>query len=235
MSRSQSSNPEEPSKIAAQQPTNLNFYKMTNNRIKSILCASVIPLVVAASLSITPTVTAATGLSISDSIGDPNAISIAPGDTFTITMRLSATAEQLLGTTYSLVIPGAGSGKFTLVARDVIGTAFSDLTASNVADTVLTNAATVDLGGLVANLNNPAQPGVLYLATYTIASNPTLAPGIYTIQSGSNSVALNSGFDSIPLATSTYQVNVVPEPGTAALVFGGLGMLSILRRRRQRI
>ncbi len=206
---------------------------MTHTRFPSILGSSLVPLLIAAaSISAAPTAQAETFLSISDTFGDPSTISIAPGESFTIVMRLSTTTEQLIGTTYSLIAPGIGDGKFTLVARDVVGSAFSDLSSASVADTVLTNQATIDLGATVANISNPVQPGNLYVATYTVASNPTTAPGVYTIQTGANSIAADNNFNSIPLPTSSYQVNVVPEPGTAALVFGGLGVLSAFRRRR---
>jgi len=207
---------------------------MINHRIKSVFQTSAISLIVlAASLSITPTAKAVTGISLSDTIGDPNKITISPGSSFAVTMLLSATVEQLIGTTYSLVAPGAAAGKFTLVARDVVGTLFSDLTASNVSNTTLTNAATVDLGGLVANLATPTLPGTLFLADYMIASDPTLAPGVYLLQAGSNSVALDSAFNSLPVSTSSYEVTVVPEPGAAALAFVGLGVLTALRRARK--
>lgn len=207
---------------------------MTNLRLKSILSSSVLPLIAAAAaLSISPEAKAVSSLTISDTFGDPSTISITPGESFTIVLRLSTTTEQLIGTTYSLLAPGAGSGKFTLVARDVVGATFSDLSTASVADTVLTSANSTDLGASAADIFNPVQPGNLYLATYTIASNPTLAPGIYTIQTGTNSIAADSNFASIPLPTSTYRVQVVPEPGAAALLMGGLGVLAAMRRRRQ--
>lgn len=208
---------------------------MTTNSLKYILSKSAVPLIVtAASLFAVPSANGLTGISLSDTGGDPNKISISPGDNFVVSMRLSATVEQLIGTTYSLVAPGAGAGKFTLVTRSVVGTLFSDLTASNVSNTVLTSTATVDLGGLVVNLAVPAQPGTLFLADYTISSSPTLAPGVYLLQAGTNSVALDSAFTSLPLSTSTYEVTVIPEPGVASLALAGLGMISALKRNRRK-
>jgi uncharacterized protein (TIGR03382 family) len=207
---------------------------MKNNGFTKILRASAASLVAAVtSLYLASTASAVTAISLTDNLGDPGKVSISPGDSFVVTFRLSATTEQLLGTTYSIVAPGAGAGKFRISSRDVVGTLFSDLTASNVSNTTLTDSPTVDLGGLVANLALPAQPGNLFLADYTITADPTLAPGIYFLQPGTNSVALDSAFNSLPVSTSSYQVTVVPEPGTAALAFGGAGVLSAMMRRRR--
>jgi MYXO-CTERM domain-containing protein len=175
---------------------------------------------------------AVAGLSLTDSIGAPNAISISPGQSFSITMTLTATTEQLIGAGYSLVAPGAGAGKFTLVSRDVVGTPFSDLIVANVSNTTVSDVATVNLGGLVES--TPVQPGSYFLANYVISSSATLSPGIYTLQADPNAVAPDPSFNSVPLSTSTYQVTVVPEPGTAALALGGLGLLGALRRPRKK-
>jgi uncharacterized protein (TIGR03382 family) len=206
---------------------------MKNKNITNILSVSVISLVTAVSLSVAPSATALTGISLLDSIGDPTKVSISPGDSFLVTLRLNASVEQLIGTTYSLVATGAGAGKFRLVARDVVGTVFSDLTTPNISNTTLTEVASVDLGGTVQNFPTPAQPGNLFLADYTIVSDSTLAPGVYVLQAGTNSIALDNAFNSLPLSSSTYQVTVVPEPGTAVLAFGGLGVLSAMMRRRR--
>jgi hypothetical protein len=194
-------------------------------------CAFLASLVAVSATYLPQSAHAAAGISLTDNIGDPTAISISPGQSFSITLRLSATTEQLIGAGYSLVAPGAGAGKFTLVSRDIVGTPFSDPVVSNVSNTVLSDIATVNLGGLVDA--TPVQPGSYFLANYVIASSPTLSPGVYTLQGDPNAVASDPAFTSIPLSTSTYQVTVVPEPGTAALAFVGLGVLSALRRQRR--
>jgi hypothetical protein len=197
------------------------------------ISSPVLPLLAAASVFFTQEANAATGISLTDSFGDPTKTSISPGDSFIVTLRLSATAEQLIGTTYSIVTSTGAAGKFKLVSRSVVGTLFSDLTAGNISNTTLTEVATVDLGGTVQNLNAPAQPGTLFLADYTILADPTIAPGVYFLQAGTNSIAVDNGFNSLPLSSSSYQVTVIPEPGSAVLAFGGVGVLGGMVRRRR--
>src|SRR5215207_5897266 len=96
--------------------------------LKTIARAAAAPsILLVALLGLNPTAEGAVSISLTDTIGDPGRISIVPGSSFTITLRLNATVEQLTGAGYSLVAPGAGAGKFTLVARNIGNTPFSDL------------------------------------------------------------------------------------------------------------
>ena len=71
----------------------------------------------------------------------------------------------------------------------------------------------------------------MFLADYTIVSDPSLAPGVYLLQPGSNTIAYDGQGSSVPVSTSTYQVTVVPEPGSAALV--APVVIGLMRRRRR--
>ena len=204
--------------------------------LKTTVHAFAAPLVlVAALLGTNPTAEGVVSISLSDPIGDPGKISIFPGSSFTISLRLNATVEQLTGAGYSLVAPGAGAGKFTLVARNIGSTPFSDLQTPNVSNLVLTTASTPDLGGSLptASIGNPTQPGTVFLADYTIASDPTLAPGVYFVQPGADLVGVDHVGNSVPISTSFYEVTVAPEPGAGALAFLGLGVLFSLRRAKR--
>ena len=175
----------------------------------------------------------AVSLILSDNVGAPNSTTIAPGESFSVTLTLTSTAEATTGISYLLAAFGPGSGLFQVTARDVTGSAFGDLVTSDgiafsAANAVLDPTNDNDLGGLA----DPASTGIgTYLvATLTIQSLPGITPGNYVI-STSDALILDDAFDSITVSQPTYEVVVVPEPSAAAALSLGLAALVIRRRR----
>ncbi len=180
---------------------------------------------------------AALSLSIADTIGDPLAITIAPGDTFTFKLSLVSTAESTVGLTYRFAAPGAGSGQFQIAARDTSTSSYSDLVTSdaialNLPASLLDPANDADLGALLANIGTPNGIGSFDVATLSFTALVGIAEGVYTIQTTSDSIATDEAFGEVPLAPVSYTVTVVPEPGSALLGLAGFGVIAGLRRRR---
>lgn len=179
------------------------------------------------------TVRGAVTLTLGDTTGAPDAVTITPGASFEVILRLTSTAESTSGIGYLLEAFGSASSGFTITARDISGSAFTDLiVADGIAlagsagflDPVNDN----ELGALTAGATNGT--GDFKVAAYTIQASPTLAPGTYTIGTRS-AVAFDAGFDEIALNQPTYSVTVVPEPSTS-LVVASLAAGFALRRRR---
>lgn len=184
-------------------------------------------------------------LSIADAIDASNAISIAPGENIPITLHLVITADgpanqqSSIGSTYSLVtipVTAGASGTLTLGSRNLSGTSFTDVTITDVdvQGLVLTAANTSDLGGLLVSseYGNPKGVGSQFLASFVLNS-ANLTPGAtYILRAGTpNSVGVTGALTSVGIQSNDYTVNVVPEPGSALLALGGLGLLALRRRR----
>lgn len=171
---------------------------------------------------------------IDDGIGLPNAVTIAPGDSFTFNLSLSAGLETY-GLSYFLETTAPGSGNLRITARDNTSSPFSDFIAANSialqpSFALLNPRNDVDLGAISAT---EAGPGQLFVANFTFQSLPSLAPGNYVIYTSLDSVATYaSTFEDVPVIPAVYNVTVVPEPASAALLgLAGLGLA--LRRRRK--
>lgn len=138
---------------------------------------------------------------------------VAPGDGGIESLEINlagttGTASFLSGSTFSFDLAAPGSS-------DLL--AFTGLTASS--SDVTFNGNTVDftnLGGLAA--------GLYTLFTFDQADAYT---GTLTVGSGLGSFTGNFVYNA-----NSIQLNVVPEPGTMALVIGGLGLIALRLRRR---
>lgn len=171
---------------------------------------------------------------LTDSLGDSLSVTIQPGDSFTFDFSILSD-EPLIGATYFLSATGISNSAFTITSRTITGSLFSSLQTIDptalAANPVLSPANGSDLGALVANLSIPATPGLLYFSSITLTSSPAINFGVYTINITPSSIVLNSNFDEISI-TSSYTVNVIPEPTTFALL--GLGSVLALGARRRR-
>ena len=172
-------------------------------------------------------------LTLRDATTSANNVTISPGQTFAVALTLTSTGELTSGLTYFLEGVGPASGKFVLISRSLTASVFPDFTTD---DGIAFSAATApldpvnnnDLGGLTAAGTNAV--GSFNVATLVIQSVPGLTPGAYTIRTN-GAEALDAAFDSIPIQTSGYTVNVVPEAASSMLLILGTAA-GLLRRRR---
>jgi hypothetical protein len=211
---------------------------MTNIMRSSPLTSSLL-IVAALGLAMPAQSRAATwAASFVDSVGDPSSVSIDAGQSFTFSFFLNMTGGASANAVdYYLAVTGnggAGSGKFSIAQRDLTGSAFSDPNVSSVVGS-LAPASEPNLGASTNPFANVS--GNQLVATYTISTDPTLAPGPYVISIDPTRMlalraATDENFDSQPIAASYAVTVLVPEPAAVGL----LAMASLaLGRRRSRV
>lgn len=169
----------------------------------------------------------------------PSVVSIGPGGYFDLTFALVTDAgEQVTGLSYLLGVD-AGSAQFGITGRDTSGTPISSMisTTPQVIDPTAGSLDFIsdrDLGATVPDLGTPAGPGTILLCTLTIQSQPSVAPGLYTFSPSELAVyGVFPFFEAYPGVTFTpATVQVVPEPGSVALLLLTLPSALLLRRRR---
>ena len=174
-------------------------------------------------------------LSLVDNAGDMGTVTVAPGEAFTVTLRLTAD-EGFRGLTAFLRDPGfGGATRFTLTDRTRLASnPFTDATRSDATfDNDPLNATTEDVGytsdGTVAAANT------YDLMTLTIAPSLSLAEGTYSLGFGPDSGLTNAAFEDVAftgLGSYSVTVTAVPEPQALCLL-AGVGAAA-LRRRRSR-
>lgn len=182
-------------------------------------------------------------LSLADAVGVPNSVAVNLNDPasrfFTFTLTLNATIESTTGLTYFLETPDfGGNGQFRIVSRDTTGSSFGDPTTpsgtvSSSVNGLLDPRNNNDLGATVTDvIGAPNPPGTYFVAEYILEALPTISPGTYTIETVLQSATgAGPNFDELSVATATYTVNVVPEPGAACLFALGAGLIGWARRR----
>jgi hypothetical protein len=184
---------------------------------------------------------AAVSLMLTDNDATPQAVTVNPGQSFTVTLNVVSTSEKLTGVDYYFQLSGAAAGKMSITQRNESTSLFNDPLLLDSSITGPINKQ-FDLGATINNVSNALSAGSYLLAQYTISVDAGLAPGTYTLStwdpSGSGVVREaptfnEQGFDQHALFT----VNVVPlvatpEPGAAGMILLG-GTLVALRRRRR--
>jgi hypothetical protein len=188
-------------------------------------------------------------LTLTDTVGSPNSVSLLPGQSFTVALKMVSTSEQTLGLDYLLEPLGIqGSGLFRVTAEDLTGSFFPQVyhpfsewstPPLNVLDPHIgATGSDVDLGGIVANVGTPTSgAGTFQVANFTFLVDPTTAPATYVIQSGTiipGKGWIDTGVNDHEIPSNlqaSYSVIVTPEPSMLGLV--GLGLI-ILRKRPRR-
>lgn len=192
---------------------------------------------------------AAIVLTISDGVGSPNIVDLDPSVpstfnfAFDVFVTITLPDTGITGLTYLLQTPDlTDSGLFRITSRNTTGGLFTGSTLTTPDSTVLIAANALldtrnnnDLGGTVVDpLTECIPPGTYFLATYTFNTNSAISPGIHSIQDTLvSATGCGPGFDEIPIASTSYSVNVVPEPSTGLLL--GVGLMILGRARRRRI
>lgn len=174
-------------------------------------------------------------LDFQDAQGDPTAVTVTAGQSFSFQVLLN-TPQSVTGLSYFLT---NSAGDFTITSRSANGSVFPDLTT---ADTDVAGHGidpTVDLGGLVSDLNSPLGPNSYTVADYTLSTSASLAPGVYVLSFVTpDSVVSGPGpnFAETPVISGEYQVTVLPTPEPSALALFGLGagLLGLTAFRRAR-
>lgn len=204
---------------------------MNNPRLLTSLAVAV------AILACAPTSRAQYALSLTDNLGDPASVAVAPGQSFTFTLTLTSPGATSVALSYFLqVLEGGGNGQFRITARDLMGSTFSQPTTDNSialqpADALLDPQNDSNLGADLADPNSPNGAGSFFVANFTLQALAGIAPGVYTL-STADAIVTDSGFSDNPVTDATYTVTVVPEPGTYMLL--GIGALFCAQRFSRR-
>jgi hypothetical protein len=183
--------------------------------------------------------------------------SVTPGSSFTIGVHIVYTAggniSNLAGLSYWMWQSAGTGNPFSITNRDVSGSVFTDLQSGNLQypqrltpinrnPDGTTNQT--DLGALAA-IGQPLGNGTYFVANLTFSLSSSFVPGNYTISNtteptpgvgGRFSVIVDTDGDTFAIAASPLTFNVIPEPGTGALVAVGLVSLGAAGwRRRNRV
>jgi hypothetical protein len=172
----------------------------------------------------------------SDGLAD-GVITIAPAAGQVITIDVATSAGTTVNSTlqYSLTANAADAGlDYTALAQSpmVPPQYFSLFYFGGVGlwSPSLVGSSMAVVNTTVAEGYNVSLASSGLVATWTLTTNASLAPGTYVIQADSLVFASNS-IDGVPMGGTGQHLtlNVVPEPATALLL---LGALPFLRRRR---
>jgi len=180
---------------------------------------------------------------------------VLPGANFTVSLSLQVVTggiiSDLSGLSYWFAqsSPAAGPFPFQITGRNVTGSLFTDLQSGlvypQVMDPINRNpngtTTSTDLGALLGCcIGQPS--GTYFIASVTLRVRPDAVAGTYTLGNTTSttpgvgnrvSVWNDSEGDTAPIAASPFNITVVPEPASFALLYLGLVSAGVLIYRRR--
>ena len=171
---------------------------------------------------------------------------LAPGATFTIGLNVvfvsGGSISDLSGFSYwwSQSTPAGAPFAFNITNRTAIAPwtdVQSGVTYPQILDPINRNSngttTGTDLGALIA-IGTPGMPSGTYnIATLTFQVIAGAAPGVYTLRNTTNttpgvggriSIINDSNGNTFPIAASPFNITIIPEPSSIALL--GIGLMS---------
>lgn len=191
-------------------------------------------------------------LSFNDNSGTPNAGSYAAGSSFSFDITLSIAnsggdpVPDANSISYWFETSAANNSYFKITNRNLTGSSFSDPQSSPTYPVaIVAGGDAFDLGASTPTNTTVATNNSYFVATLSLAIDPSTPAGTYTISTTTfnsnvnhaNTTAVgDSGFGRHEPAAAVYTITVVPEPATLSLLaLSGLGSfgMNVLRRRRR--
>ncbi len=190
-------------------------------------------------------------ISFNDNSGTPNAGSYAPGSSFSFDISLniqnsgSDPVPDANSISYWFETSAANNSYFKITNRNLTGSSFTDPQSSPTYPVaIVAGGDAFDLGASTPSSTSVATNNSYFIATLSLAIDPSTPAGTYTIFTTTNSSNANhanttavgdSSFGRHEPVAAVYTITVVPEPATLSLLgLSGLGSfgLNLLRRRR---
>lgn len=140
-------------------------------------------------------------------------INRATTSTFQLDLRISPTFDSV-GLNYFVQTGANGSGLFSVTARSIATSPYSDPNTSDSfafapMNGLLNPVNRFDLGATLTNIQAPNPPNQYFVATLTFAISPNLPVGTYTLFLDNRGQVMDRSYNCHPLAVNTVTINVV--------------------------
>ena len=135
------------------------------------------------------------------------------GGAFTFDINMTATFTSV-GITYFLQ-SNDGNGFFSITGRNIIGSPFQSVLPPEAfmpPGGDLNPVNDFDMGGVIANPNQPLPPGSYFVSTMSLSYSASLAPGVYHIFFDSRTIVADGQFNDHAVTANQFTVTIVPAP-----------------------
>lgn len=171
-------------------------------------------------------------IALTDAVGDPASVNVAPGDSFNVTATFTLEDGKFAGG-LEFYLNASTSSIFTITARSIdAANPFTDPTNTN-AQVLSTSPGLnptngADLGGTTDTGLPTTVAGTYALYTFTLTTSATAPQGTYHI-TVVNAFYSDINFDTQDVGTTIYDVQV-PEPVSIGMMGAFVGSLTLRRR-----